>query len=96
LVHGLPPEAAIWWVDGQQWTVRDELLAQAVERIDGWGRMNALLHGDKKLRKALPKKPLEVPRPGALAKGKPERRQRRRVTTDSDEADAFFASTPKF
>lgn len=64
LYVGLPPEAAIWRVDGQQWTLAEELLAVIAERTDQWGLFHAYLQTDRKGRSHLPDKPLEVPRPG--------------------------------
>ncbi len=88
LVNGLPPEAAIYRVDGQQWTTRDELLALAIERIDHWGLSAAYLGSDKKFHKNLPDKPLVLPRPGE--KQREGRDERDRVVTDAREIAAFF------
>lgn len=60
LVNGLPPESAVWRVDGQQWTNLHELLALNAEVTDWWGRFNAQLKSTKRLKT----KPLHVPRPG--------------------------------
>lgn len=64
-MNGLPPEAAIWRVDGQQWTIRDELLAIAVERIDHWGLAQAYIHSNGK---GLPSESIQLPRPSELAR----------------------------
>jgi hypothetical protein len=88
LVNGLPPEASTWRVDGQQWTVQDELLAVAAERIDAWGLMNARLQASKKTQKFLPEKSLEVPRPGDKTK---EPDMRDRVVSDPREIAAWFS-----
>jgi hypothetical protein len=86
LVNGLPPEAAISRVDGQQWTSLHELLATTLERVDAWGLINARLQAPKKAQKYLPCSPLEVPRPGEAA----AREARDRVVTDPAEIAAFF------
>lgn len=45
LVTGLPAESATWVADA--WTHQDEMLASAVELIDGWGRLHwVALGGD--------------------------------------------------
>lgn len=88
-------------VDGQQWSMHEELLAVTAERVDLWGWVQAHLRADKKAKKALPKKPLEIPRPGIRtstggAADSQRSEQRRQVNDDPDKADAFFAQTPKF
>lgn len=76
----------MWRVDGQQWTVRDELAAQAVERIDHWGLVQAHLGASPKARKALPTKAMELPRPGEAK----ERESRDHVITDPRQIAQFF------
>ncbi len=44
-----------------------ELLAIVAERVDTWGWVNARVQVSPKGQKALPKKPLEIQRPGASA-----------------------------
>lgn len=73
LINGLPPDAAVWRVDGQQWTLHEELLAIAVERIDAWGVAHARLSGGGKALKDYT--PLRVPRPGVQENGAPKRRE---------------------
>jgi len=85
-IKGLPPEAATWRIDGQQWTLHDELLAVLIERVEMWGYAQAHLSADKKARRLLPEKPFQVPRPGA----KPDTEER--VVTDPKEIAAFFAA----
>jgi hypothetical protein len=85
-VNGLPPEAAVGRVDGEQWTVRDELLATALERLDHWGLVQAHLNSSPKARKTLPAKSMEVPRPGEAV----EREARDRVITDPGQIAQFF------
>jgi len=80
-VNGLPPEAAVWRVDGQQWTTLHELLALNAEVIDRWGHINAQLKSTKKLKS----EPLRVTRPS----DKPEQ-SKDRVITDATEIAAFF------
>jgi len=87
LVNGLPPEAAVWRVGGQQWTTLHELLAIVAERIDAWGLANARLQAPKKAQKYLPESPLAVPRPG---EGSANKESRDRVVTDPREIAAFF------
>jgi hypothetical protein len=84
-LNGLPPEAAVWRVDGQQWTVRDELLAIVAERVDQWGLVQAHLHGEKKFRQSLPKEAIEISRPREAHEQKDE------VITDPRVIEAFFA-----
>lgn len=85
LIAGLPPDAAINRVEGQQWGVPEEMLAQILERIDQWGLIAAYQGGNKKFNQGLPDKPLRVPRPG-------EERQETgdRVVTDPREIARFF------
>lgn len=83
-VNGLPPEAAIWRVDGQQWTVLHELLAIGAERVDAWGLTSARMQASKKTQKYLPDKPLQIPRPGDAEQ------EGDRVITDPGEIKAFF------
>ncbi len=62
-LSGLPPEAATWRVDGQQWTTLHELLAIQAEVMDQWGLFGARMrveHPEK-----LPEESLRIPRPGA-------------------------------
>ena len=84
-VNGLPPEAATWRVDGQQWTIQDELQAIALERIDHWGLVQARLAASPKAARALPTEPMRVPRPGEKQESKD------RVVTDPREIAAFFS-----
>lgn len=84
LLNGLPPDAAVWRVEGRQWTQHDEFLALIAERIDAWGLMNARLHVDKKQQKYLPKKALQITRPGD------REAKRDRVITDPKTIKAFF------
>jgi hypothetical protein len=90
LVNGLPPEAATWRVDGQQWTTVHELLAALVERTDMWGLANARL---KTGGKGLPNHPLRVPRPGeelrSLDADGSEKKDR--VVSDPREIAAWFS-----
>lgn len=86
LVNGLQPEAAIFRVEGQRWTTREELLAFAVERIDHWGLSQAYLASNKKFHKHLPDEPLQIPRPGRREKSD----RTDRVITDSREIARFF------
>lgn len=83
LVNGLPPDAATWRVDGQQWTTLHELLALNAEVTDRWGLANAQLKSTKKLNA----KPLRVPRPSD-PRAEPERKDR--VVTDVAEIAAWF------
>lgn len=75
-------------MDGQQWTVTDELLAIVAERVDAWGLFNARAHTEKKHQKQLPKQSLRIPRPGERQQQSTEKRDR--VITDSREIAAFF------
>ena len=84
-MNGLPPEAAIWRVEGQQWTVRDELMAILVERVDHWGLAQAHIHSTGK---GLPSKSIEIPRPGAVRQQ--EREDRDKVITDPKVIAQFF------
>ncbi len=62
-LSGLPPEAATWRVDGQQWTTLHELLAINAELADHWGLFGARMrvkHPEK-----LPEESLRIPRPGS-------------------------------
>jgi hypothetical protein len=83
LVEGLPPDAAIERIDGQQWTVSDELLALVAERVDAWGLLNARVGTDKKFHRYLPDEPLRISRPG-------KQETADRVITDSREIARFF------
>lgn len=85
LVNGLPPEAATWRVDGQQWTRRDELLAALVERVDQWGWANVQVQSGGKALKNY--EPLQVERPTNPA----EREKKDRVVTDAREIAKFFS-----
>lgn len=85
LINGLPPDASIWRVEGQQWGNREELLALVLERIDAWGLLQARLASDKKFHKYLPDKPIEITRPGE------QKETRDHVVTDPREIAAFFA-----
>jgi len=76
----------VWRVEGQQWTVRDELFAQLLERVDAWGLTNARIQLPKKHQKYLPESSIQVPRPGDVAND----RARDRVITDAREIAAFF------
>lgn len=84
LIDNLPPEAATWRVDGQQWTVRDELLAIVAERVDQWGLVQAHLQSDKKFRQSLPKESIEITRPGEVHESKDH------VITDPQQIAQFF------
>lgn len=64
-LSGLPPEAATWRVDGQQWTTLHELLAINAEVVDQWGLVGARMR--VKHPERLPKESLSIPRPGAKA-----------------------------
>lgn len=88
LVEGLPPEAAIQRVGGEQWTSRDELLAAIAERVDAWGLLHARLQMTKKQQKYLPKRSLEIPRPGEK-----QENTRDRVVTDPREIAAWFGTS---
>jgi hypothetical protein len=85
-INGLPPEAATWRVDGQQWTLHEELLARLLERTDQWGLIHARLSASPKAQKLLPSKAMEVPRPGAVH----EPASKDRVVTAA-EIKAFFS-----
>lgn len=63
LVNGLPPDAAVFRVGGQQWTLRDEINAQILEAVDRWGWVSARLRVDPKHHRMLPDAPISVPRP---------------------------------
>ena len=96
-VNGLPTEAATRRIDGQQWTMQEELLAALVERVDSWGLHEAYRSTPKSFHKHLPDKPITVRRPGqGEAGGNNAHRPRRRAEADAGQADAFFANTPKF
>jgi len=84
-MNGLPPEAAVWRVDGQQWTVRDELLVTTLERIDHWGLVQARLSANPKVAKHLPTKSMQLPRPGEAQEAKDH------VITDPRQIAAFFS-----
>lgn len=62
LVNGLPPEAATWRIDGQQWTTLHELVSVVAERIDLWGLTSARIATRGKIGST--QHPLRVPRPG--------------------------------
>jgi hypothetical protein len=81
-VNGLPPEAAVWRVDGRQWTTLHELLALNAEVTDRWGHINAQLKSTRKLKS----EPLQIARPSDKAE-----RSKDRVITDVREIAAFFA-----
>lgn len=85
LVNGLAPEAAIYRVDGERWTSREELLAVAIERVDHWGLTQTYLNTDKKFHRHLPSDPLKIRRPGEK-----EREQGAEVETDAAKIAAFF------
>ena len=81
-LSGLPPEAATWRVDGQQWTTLHELLAINAELVDQWGLFGARMrvkHPEK-----LPKESLRIPRPGEKSQQKDE------VITDAAAIAQFF------
>ena len=83
-MNGLPPEAATFRVDGQQWTTLHELLAINAEVVDQWGLANAQLKSTKKLKA----KPLRITRPSD-----PDPRSESktdRVVTDPREIAAWF------
>lgn len=84
-MEGLSPDAAIHRVDGQRWTVRDELLALILERVDHWGLAQAHIQTRGKA-KGLSEKSMEVPRPGEASGAKGEDR----VITDPKVIAAFF------
>lgn len=84
LLNGLPPDAAVWRIEGRQWTQHDEFLALIAERIDAWGLMNARLHLEKKKQKYLPKEALQITRPGEQTD------KRDRVITDAAAIKKFF------
>jgi hypothetical protein len=86
LVQGLPPEAATWRVDGQQWTLHEELLAIIAERVDTWGLFQTRLRVAQKHQGLLPKEPLRIPRPGEADATKDE------VITDAAEIARWFGS----
>lgn len=88
LVHGLPADAAINRVDGQEWTLIHELLAIAVERVDHWGLAQAYLHSTGK---GLPSRSLSIPRPGEGVEPGPDRGNDRAIT-DPAEIKQFFGS----
>jgi hypothetical protein len=85
-VNGLPPEAAVWRVDGQQWTTLHELLALQAELIDQWGLLGARIQTGGK---GLPKKGLQIPRPGEAARTEQVAKDDR-VVTDPAEIARFF------
>jgi hypothetical protein len=81
-LNGLPPEAGVWRVDGQQWTTLHELLAMNAELTDQWGLFGARMrvkHPEK-----LPKEGLRIPRPGAKSTQKDE------LITDAAEIARWF------
>lgn len=82
LVNGLPPEAATFRVDGQQWTPVHELLALNTELTEHLVRLQA---GEKA---PVLKEPLRVVRPGEKQSQKSNGRDR--VITDPAEIAAFF------
>lgn len=43
LIRGLPADSATW--AGDSWSTQDEMLAAAVELIDGWGRLHWMALG---------------------------------------------------
>lgn len=93
LIQGLPPEAATFRVDGQQWTLVEELLATLAELTDQWGLFHAYLHADKKGRRVLPDKPLEVPRPkGLVEQARKAEEDNEPVVTDVTVIQRFFSS----
>jgi hypothetical protein len=86
-VNGLPPDAAIWRVDGQEWTVLHELLAINAERVDAWGLATVRMQASKKTQKFLPDKSLQIPRPGETTEQDADR-----VITDPKEIAAWFGA----
>lgn len=76
-MSSLPEEAATWREGKPAWTVQDELLAQAVERADVWGRLTftaiARLGGAKVSDSRLPKPP-QINHPGRTAAQKPKKK----------------------
>lgn len=80
----MPPEAATWRVDGQQWTTLHELLALNAEVVDRWGLANAQLKSTKKLKA----EPLRVPRPGEFDQHDPKKDS---VVTDPVEIAKWFS-----
>ncbi len=64
----MPPEAAIWRIDGQQWTPVEALLAVAVERSDLWHQalweMAARPHLKDPPKEMRHPGTVEIPRPG--------------------------------
>jgi hypothetical protein len=93
-ISGLPPEAATSRIGGQQWTVRDELLAVNAELADQWGLILARLHCKKG---ALDNyTPLRVQRPSEPGQRKsppPEQKQPEKKDRyqKSRERAAFFS-----
>lgn len=81
----MPPEAASNRIDGQQWTLTEELIAVLVERVDVWGLYQARLQTAPKHQEHLPKESLRLPRPGEAA-------QQDEVITDAAEIARWFGS----
>lgn len=75
-------------VNGKQWTVRDEMLALAVERIDHWGLVQAYLHSNGK---GLPDQSIEIARPwGDRTPGAGEEKPKKDRYQKQRERAAFF------
>lgn len=68
-LHGLPRDAAVWRPESE-WTMRDELLALLVERVDTWGLNQFKQAGGKATGK-----PIKIPRPW---EDKPKQIERKR------------------
>lgn len=67
-MNGLPPEAAVFRIDGRRWTLRDEISALTLEAVDRWGWVLARLKVDPKHHGKLPDRPISFPRPAAERK----------------------------
>lgn len=73
-------------MEGQQWTLQEELLSIIAERVDAWGLFGARLRVAEKHQRHLPDKSLRIPRPGAVEASKDE------VITDAAEIARWFGA----
>lgn len=68
LLRGLPDDAAC---KRDVWTLRDEVAAKTLEAVDHWGRVHAMLFGDKRAQDRQP--PVMVAAPSRATATQPRK-----------------------